>query len=155
MTRRYWMGCLMAALCAAGAGEAQTGPGAAPAHSAEKRTLMYTAEELAQITAAINEANRPKTMAVVQAATTEDNAPPPIPNIYVSAVADFGDGHWTVWANGYRIGPGRQAPGFQVVAVQDDQVDIVVQADPPAHIVLRPHQTWMAQSNGVVEGIFP
>lgn len=76
-------------------------------------------------------------------------------NVTVSAVMDFGGGNWTVWANGYRIQPGHQAPGFTVVNVKDDMVDIVVPGEQEARVRLKPHQTWRARHRDVVEGLAP
>lgn len=124
----------------------------APPPSAN-RSLMFTPEEVAHITGAIADVNRPR----VETRVDDETGPakPVLPNIYVSAVADYGAGQWTVWANGMRISPGRKAPGFQVVGVKDDRVEILVEADSPMRILLRPHQTWLAASNNVVEGIVP
>jgi hypothetical protein len=123
----------------------------APAQA--KRSLMFTAQEMAKIVGAINDVNKPHS---AQAPIVPGQpAKPALPNIYVSAVADYGSGRWTVWANGQRIAPGRKAPGFRVVAVRDDRVEILVDGDPPERVVLRPHQTWLSASDDIVEGIIP
>ena len=121
------------------------------------RTAMFTSAEVAQILSAISDASKPHSNLATSAVSGDTIEPikPIIPNIYLSAVADYGAGHWTVWANGQRIMPGRQTPGFQIVAVRDDRVDILVEGDTPAHITLRPHQTWLSVSKDVVEGIIP
>ncbi len=122
------------------------------AEEAPTRTsLLFTPAESAAIGKALSEVGRPQLAAPT---STEPNRPV-IPNIYLSAIAEFGPGHWTVWANGYRIAPGHQPPGFEIVAVHDDRVDIAVASDPPARFSLQPHQTWLSRSNSVVEGIFP
>lgn len=123
----------------------------APAQA--KRSLMFTAQEMARIAGAISDVNKPR--AAVQVLEPGKPARPVLPNIYVSAVADYGSGHWTVWANGLRIAPGHKAPGFQIVAVRDDRVEILVEGDPQERIVLRPHQTWLSESNDIVEGLIP
>lgn len=85
----------------------------------------------------------------------EEGPAPQGSNIYVSGIVDFGEGHWTVWANGYRISPTRQAPLFTVLAVKDDFAEIQVPGDKPERILLRPYQTWLVRSHNVVEGIVP
>jgi hypothetical protein len=119
-----------------------------------KRSLMFTAPEMAKILGAINDVNKPRSAAQAPAVPGQP-AKPALPNIYVSAVADYGSGRWTVWANGLRIAPGRKAPGFRIVAVRDDRVEILVDGDPPERVVLRPHQTWLSASDDIVEGIIP
>lgn len=85
----------------------------------------------------------------------EEEAAPQTPNIYVSAIANYGGGRWTVWANGYRIVAGRQPASFTVLAVQDDYAVIKVSDEKQEKIVLRPSQTWLSRSHQVVEGIVP
>lgn len=85
-----------------------------------------------------------------------DEMPPTSqPNVTVSAVMDFGDGNWTVWANGYRIRPGHQAPGFTVVGVKNDVVDIVVPGEQETRLRLKANQTWRARHRDVIEGLAP
>jgi hypothetical protein len=86
----------------------------------------------------------------------EEGAPAPrAPNIYVTAIADYGGGQWTVWANGYRINPNRQPPDFTVLAVNTDRAEIEVKGEQPIRVTLRSAQTWRSRSQDVVEGIFP
>ena len=118
-----------------------------------RRSLMFTAQDMAKIVGAINDGNKPRS--AILAPVPGQPAKPVLPNIYVSAVADYGSGGWTVWANGLRIAPGRKAPGFRIVAVRDDRVEIMVDGDPPERVVLRPHQTWLSASDDIVEGIIP
>ncbi len=92
--------------------------------------------------------------AAIVAATVEAQQPR-IPNIYVSAVLDFGGGDWTVWANGLRITPDQQSPLFKVVAVRGNTVDISVTSDGGTRIALQPYQTWRSRQRDVVEGIAP
>ena len=77
------------------------------------------------------------------------------PNVYVSAILDFQDGRWTVWANGYRITAQAQAPDFTVVRVKENAADIVVPGADGAKFRLYPYQTWVASHHDIVEGIFP
>ena len=136
--------CLLFVLASAGGARSQE---SAPARS----SLLFSTGEVAEIQRALSEVG--KTVTPVQA---EADAAAPIPNVYVSAVAQYGRGRWTVWANGYRIAPGRQAPEFTVLAVlDDDRVVISVPGDRPARFTLQPHQTWLAASDSVVEGIVP
>jgi len=142
---------LVLLLLAASAGFAQTPP--ADTAPGKRSSLLFTAGEQAAILKALSEVGRQAPAASQTEPAEEETS---FPNIYVSAVAQFGPGQWTVWANGYRIVPGRQAPGFQVLAVHDDgRVEIIVPGDPPARFTLQPHQTWMAQSESIVEGIVP
>jgi hypothetical protein len=78
-----------------------------------------------------------------------------LPNVYVSAVVDVGDGRWTVWANGYRITPGHQPPRFNVLSVADGTVEIAVPGDDPARFRLHANQTWRSRQRDIVEGIVP
>jgi hypothetical protein len=139
---------------AAIAGQAQTpAPDAAPPHT-RRTSLLFDTAEAESMQKALSEVGKPRAPVAPDPADQADTAPA-IPNVYLSAVAQFGPGQWTVWVNGYRIVPGRQAPGFQVLSVRDDQVEIAVTGDPPARFVLRPNQTWLAQSDAIVEGIVP
>ena len=124
----------------------------AAAEAPMRASLLFTPAEIAALTKALSDVGRPQ---LVLSGSAAESGKPVIPNVYLSAVAEFSPGHWTVWANGYRIVPGHEAPGFKIVAVQDDRVEIAVDSDPPAHFSLQPHQTWLARSNSVVEGIFP
>lgn len=119
-----------------------------------RRSLMFTAQDMAKIVGAINDGSKPRS-AIQAPVAPGQPAKAVLPNIYVSAVADYGSGRWTVWANGLRIAPGREAPGFKIVAVRDDRVEIMVDGDPPERVVLRPHQTWLSASDDIVEGIIP
>ena len=127
-------------------------PDAAPAQITKRSSLLFTAGEVAALQKALSDATRPASQL-----KTENSAAsaPSIPNVYVSAVAQFGPNQWTVWANGYRIVPGRQPQEFQVLSVRDDNVEIAVPGDRPARFVLKPHQTWLGQSDSIVEGIVP
>ncbi|HIJ63640.1 MAG TPA: hypothetical protein HPQ04_13175 [Rhodospirillaceae bacterium] len=89
------------------------------------------------------------------AAGTEETPLSTQPNVTVSAVMDFGNGDWTVWANGYRIRPGHQAPGFTVIAVRHDVVDILVPGEQEAHLRLKANQTWRSRHRDIVEGLAP
>ena len=119
---------------------------------ASRPSLLFTPAEVAALRQAFADAAKPRTQLQAEAPTA---AGPALPNIYVSAVAEFGSGQWTVWANGYRIVPGRQPPDFQVLSVRDDSVEIVFPGTPPSRFVLHPHQTWLGRSDSIVEGIFP
>lgn len=88
-------------------------------------------------------------------ATVVEAKRPRIPNIYVSAVLDFGAGDWTVWANGLRVTPDQQSPLFKVVAVHGNTVEISVTSDGGRRIALQPYQTWRSRQRDVVEGIVP
>ena len=81
--------------------------------------------------------------------------PSGVPNVYVSAVMDFGEGQWVVWANGYRISPEHQAPEFSVVSVKKNSVEVFVPGDQPARFHLHPYQTWRSRHHDIVEGILP
>ena len=131
--------------------------GAAMAQAEDKaplKSLLFDPAEVATLTKAIADYERSK---IAGAPVIEDKeAPPPsVPNIYLSGMAYFGQGQWTVWANGYRIAPNRQAPNFTVVAVNDSEVEIAVGGSDPARFKLRPYQTWRSRSRDVVEGIVP
>jgi len=146
MTRKTLSGgCLAAALMAcsavAGAGEVSVG----------NSILFNDADEFA-LKRAILDYER---MRVTGSSVEEAVATPDSPNIFVSALAYYGEGQWTVWANGYRVTPGHQAPGFTVVAVSEETAEIAVGGGKPAHFALRPYQTWRSRTNDVVEGIFP
>ncbi len=77
------------------------------------------------------------------------------PNIFLSAVVDLGNGQWTVWANGYRINPGHQPPGFRVISVKENTVEIIAEGEQIARFRLHPYQTWRAAQHDIVEGIVP
>ncbi len=125
---------------------------AAPMNSSE-RSLLFGSDDVASVRRAI---------AVFTGATVSgtdqgsDTAVVKVvqSNIFVSALVDFG-GHWTVWANGYRIEPGHQPPGFRVLSVKEDKVEIATDGEQPARFQLRPYQTWRAMQHDVVEGIVP
>ena len=140
---RFWV---MLALAAAG------GPAVA-ADVAPGKSLLFSADEAAALSKAVAEYERAET----PGQKAEENAAPPpaTPNIFVTAIADYGDGQWTVWANGYKISPNRQPPDFTVVDVKADQVEIAVQGEQPTRFTLHSYQTWMSRSKDVVEGIFP
>ena len=127
-------------------------PALAFAQAPARTSLLFTPAEMAALTKALSDVGRPQ---LVPSASAAEPDKPVIPNIYLSAVAEFSPGQWVVWANGYRIVPGREAPDFKIVSVHDDQVEIAVDSDPPARFSLQPHQTWLSRSNSVVEGIFP
>ena len=125
-------------------------PPLAPA-PAPGKSLLFAPADASAISKAIADFERTKTTGVV----AEDVRPPDVPNIYVSALAYYGEGEWTVWANGYRIVPNRQPPDFTVISVTQDSAEISVSGSHPARFVLHPYQTWLSQSDDVVEGIFP
>jgi len=120
---------------------------------APSKSLLFSPEEAAEVSKAIADYERLETTGQ----KSEDIvAPPPsVPNIYVTAIADYGDGLWTVWANGYRISPNRQPPGFTVTGVSQDRAEISVPGEQPIRLSLRVAQTWRARSKDIVEGIFP
>lgn len=113
--------------------------------------LFSGAEEIA-VKKAILDYER---MKVTGSSVEEAVATPDIPNIFVSALAYYGEGQWTVWANGYRVTPQRQPPGFTVVEVDENKAEIAVGGAKPARFFLRPYQTWRSRTNDVVEGIIP
>ncbi len=82
-------------------------------------------------------------------------AKPRLPNVYVSAILDFGDGNWTVWANGLRVTPDHQSPLFRVSSVRNNAAEIVVPGEDGGRFVLQPYQTWRSRQKDVVEGIVP
>ena len=129
------------------------------APAGRKPSLIFTDSEMSAVEKAL--AAYDKISGVSGANESETSgAPDEIPatnqpNVTVSAVMDLGDGNWTVWANGYRIRPGHQAPGFTVVGVKNDMVDIVVPGEQEARLRLKPNQTWRARHHDVVEGLAP
>ena len=118
-------------------------------------SLMFTPAEVAAMLKALTPSTETGEASPDAQAAEPGTVAPRVPNVFVSAVADFGDGQWTVWANGYRIAPDRQPPGFHVVSVQDNMVEIVVSGEQAAHFRLRPYQTWRAGHPDIVEGIVP
>jgi len=146
------------------AAEMPAGQGDTAAPAPAIPSLMFSPADVAAIEKAQATALQPVGTATAepvgeQAPEAESEAPPPpkptVPNVYVSAIVDLGDGQWTVWANGYRITPGRQPPGFTVLAVADDAVDIAVTGEQPARFRLHPFQTWRSRQGDIVEGIHP
>ena len=123
-----------------------------------KPSLIFTEQEVIAIEKAVNAFDKAQGVVGIPdnessgGGGTEELPAVTQPNVSVSGVMDFGNGDWTVWANGYRIRPGHQAPGFTVVAVKDDVVDIVVPGDQEARIRLKSNQTWRARHRDVVEG---
>lgn len=147
-----------AAVPAATPAAAPASPPAAP--SSPPFSVMFTPEEIKAIDQAFFDRDHPlsaqasaQTQATVTAAA--EALRPRIPNIYVSAVLDFGGGEWTVWANGLRVTPDQQSPLFKVVSVRGNTVDISVTSDGGTRISLQPYQTWRSRQRDVVEGIFP
>jgi len=125
-------------------------------------SLMFTPDEVQAINKAIADHLHPpaemveaKAQAVAAEAAVAEARKPRVPNIYVSAVVDFGGGDWTVWANGLKVTPDRQPPLFRVVAVDGNTVDIVPRSAPGTHVHLHPYQTWRSRQGDVVEGIIP
>jgi len=117
------------------------------------KSFMFNSQEAGELAKALADFERMKSTGN---AVEETAAPPPdVPNIYVSALAYYGEGQWTVWANGYRIVPGKQAPNFSVVSVNEDRAEIAVGGTKPARFMLHPYQTWRARYNDIVEGIVP
>jgi len=133
--------CLLLLLATGIAAEAQEAP----------KSLLFTPTEADAVAKAMAEFDRMN----VTGQSVEEAAAPQGTNIYVSAIVDYGEGRWTVWANGYRISPERQPPQFTVLAVKDDLAEIRVSGDKQDRILLRPYQTWLARSHSIVEGIFP
>jgi hypothetical protein len=125
-------------------------------------SIMFWPDEVAAIEKAIEEHEHPP-VAVQQAkadaraaqAAAEEGRRPRMPNVYVSAILDFGDGNWAVWANGLRVTPTSQSPLFHVNAVRGNAVDIVVPGANGAHFQLQPNQTWRSRQRDIVEGIYP
>lgn len=123
-----------------------------------KPSLIFTEQEVIAIEKAVNAFDKAQGVIGTPdneasgSGGTEELPAVTQPNVSVSAVMDFGNGDWTVWANGYRIRPGHQAPGFTVVAVKDDLVDIVIPGDQEARVRLKSNQTWRARHRDVVEG---
>ena len=131
---------------------------------ARKPSLLFTDAEMIAVEkglAAFDRLSGNASSAAADSETTPGAAGPeelPVStqsNVTVSAVMDFGNGDWTVWANGYRIRPGHQAPGFTVVAVRHDVVDILVPGEQEAHLRLKANQTWRARHRDIVEGLAP
>jgi hypothetical protein len=123
---------------------------------------MFTPSEIENINKAIADHIHPPAEMIAAEAKAQaeqqaqiEAAKPRVPNIYVSAVLDFGGGQWTVWANGLRVTPTRQPPMFKVVSVSGNTVEIVPRAQPSTHIRLQPYQTWRSREGDVVEGIVP
>lgn len=125
-------------------------------------SVMFSAEDMKAINQAFGDHARPSAReaspqaqaaqvlsAVVEAKRSRG------PNIYVSAVLDFGGGNWTVWANGLRVTPDQQPPLFRVLSVHGDTVEIAVAGESETRIVLQPYQTWRSSQRDVVEGIVP
>jgi hypothetical protein len=115
-------------------------------------SILFSDDEAIAVKKAILDFER---MKVTGSTVEEVTAVSEVPNIFVSAVADYGEGKWTVWANGYRVTPQRQPTGFTVVSVSGESAEILVGGSSPAHVTLRPYQTWRARTNDVVEGIIP
>lgn len=116
------------------------------------RSLLFSPDEVVAVRNAI--------AALTGASTPDVNNVPveakhALPNIYLSALVDFGDDQWTVWANGYRISPQHPAPGFRIVSVKENKVEIVTEGEQPVRFELHPYQTWRAAQHDIVEGIFP
>lgn len=119
-----------------------------------QNSLLFYEGDAHALSQAIRDFDRMRvTGAVVEEKQAE--APPDVPNIFVSALAYYGEGDWTVWANGYRVTPTRQPPQFSVIAVNADKAEIAVGGSKPARFFLRPSQTWRSRTNDVVEGIVP
>lgn len=129
-----------------------------PSHSSSEsgdggRSLLFNAEEVASIRRALtNQSEGGPATETGKALIGERGGET---NIFVSALVDLGNGQWTVWANGYRISPDHQAPGFRVVSVKQNDVEIVTQGSDPVRFHLRPFQTWRAARHDIVEGIVP
>lgn len=144
------------------AADAQPAADAAKSPKPPYPLLFLWPEESAAIDQAISERDHPpatevraKAQAQEEAAAAAYNSGPHLPNVYVSAILDFGDGDWTVWANGLRVTPAQQSPLFHIVAVRGNAVDIVVPGAEGGRFVLQPFQTWRSRQKDVVEGIFP
>ncbi|WP_199175496.1 hypothetical protein [Telmatospirillum siberiense] len=117
------------------------------------RTLLFSAEEAAAIRRALAGQSEGGASADMEKAVSAGKGG--AANIFVSALVDLGNGQWTVWANGYRISPDHQPPGFRVISVKENDVEIVTLGDEPARFHLRPFQTWRAARHDIVEGIVP
>ena len=157
------------------AGQNPAGPAVAPQASADEDaaeapkppkppypSLFLWPDEVAAINHAIEDRDHPpageiaaKAHEEAQKAAATDASKPHLPNVYVSAILDFGDGNWTVWANGLRVTPNSQSPLFHIVAVRGNSVDIMVPGDGGGRFVLQPYQTWRSRQKDVVEGIYP
>ena len=136
--RRAWLLPLLL-LCAAAQG--QDAP----------KSLLFNPSETAAVARALADFERMN----VTGQTVEETPASHVPNVYVSAIVDFGEGRWTVWANGYRISPNHQTPLFTIVSVSGDAAEIELSGEKHERIQLRPYQTWLSRSNNIVEGIFP
>ena len=172
------MASVLAPAYGADAGGDQAKPAAAPAAPASAQaavnagspkaplvSIMFTPDEVAAIGKAIDARLHPpaaevaarankSAAAVAMVAAEAEAARPHVPNIYVSAVVDFGGGDWTVWANGLKFTPDRQSPLFQIKSVSGNSVDIAVPSE-SVRVRLQPNQTWRSRENDVVEGIVP
>jgi hypothetical protein len=123
---------------------------------------MFWPEDVDAINKAIQDHEHPPAADLAAQARTDaaksvadEAARPRKPNVYVSAVLDFGGGNWTVWANGLRITPDKQSPLFRVVSVHGDAVEIVVPGEGGGRFRLQPYQTWRSRQKDVIEGIEP
>jgi len=149
------IGGYLAAACAAVL-LAGFGPASAQEDVPLPRSLLFNETEATAVTRAILDFERMKVTGTASVEETTIGAPPPaLPNVFVSALASYGEGRWTVWANGYRVTPGHQPPDFTVISVNDDKAEIAVGGSTPAHFMLHPYQTWRSRSNDIVEGIVP
>lgn len=119
------------------------------------RTLLFSADEAAAIRRALAGQVAAESPVQPEQGEASGTVRPTASNIFVSGLVDLGDGQWTVWANGYRISPEHQAPGFRVVSVRKDEVEIVVDGESPARFHLHPYQTWRVGQRDIVEGIVP
>ncbi|HIJ38901.1 MAG TPA: hypothetical protein HPP80_08405 [Rhodospirillaceae bacterium] len=128
------------------------------AQQGKQPSLLFTPDEVAAIERAMGGSDKGNAAAEEQTGTgeAEEKKSGAQPNIYVSAVMEIGKDDWTVWANGYRIKADHQPPGFQVVGVRNNVVDIVVQqGDQTYKLKLQPFQTWRSAHHDVIEGIVP
>ena len=152
MMARTISGCLMAACAAVLLG---SGPAAAGEDVPLPRPLLFNEGEAGAVTRAILDFERLKVTGTAAPVEEPGANAPESPNVFVSALAYYGEGQWTVWANGYRVSPGRQPPAFTVISVNDERAEIAVAGSKPAHFMLRPYQTWRSRFNDIVEGIVP
>lgn len=125
-------------------------------------SLFFWPDETASLAKAVEDHDHPpaselaaKALAMAEQRAVLEETRPRLPNVYVSAILDFGNGDWTVWANGLRVTPTSQSPLFRVVAVRGNSVDIVVPGNDGGRFMLQPYQTWRSRQKDVVEGIFP
>ena len=125
-------------------------------------SLMFTEDEATRIREAM--AKRPASSGHESAAATADepvpdqdkDKPPPKldTNLTLSGIMFFGANDWTVWINGIPHHPDTKPPGFDIVAVTPDHVDLAVPwgIQGKQAVRMEPNQTFVATLGQVVEG---